>query len=164
MAMRLPILLRVAICFLIFCRAVGAAEPRVTDNRYNLELVASDPQIVTPIGMAFDGKGRMLVIESHTHERPKEYHGPSSDRIRMLADSDGDGRLDHWSTFAEGFRHAMNLLVLGDGGVYLVTRHGVVLLRDLDGDGVAEKQDEILRLETTDDYPHNGLSGIALQP
>ena len=143
---------------------VDAAEPRVTDSRYKLEQVASDPQIVTPIGMAFDRKGRMLVIESHTHQRPQAYAGPSGDRIRMFDDSDGDGKLDRWTTFAEGFRHAMNLLVRDDGAVYVVTRHGVVLLRDTDNDGVSDKQEEILRLETKDDYPHNGLSGIALQP
>lgn len=139
-------------------------EPRVTDNRYKLELIASEPQIVTPIGVAFDRQGRLLVVESHTHQRPKEYQGPPSDRIRMLTDSDGDGRLDRWSTFAEGFRHAMNLMVRDDGAVYLVTRHNVVLLRDTNHDGVADKQDEILRLETADDYPHDGLSGIALAP
>jgi putative membrane-bound dehydrogenase-like protein len=138
-----------------------AAEPHVTNDHYKLELVASDPQIVTPIGMAFDGQGRLLVVESHTHERPQGYQGPPTDRIRMLADSDGDGKLDHWSTFAEGFRHAMNLLVREDGAVYLTTRHNVVLLRDTDHDGVADKQEELLRLETKDDYPHNALSGIA---
>ncbi len=114
--------------------------------------------------MAFDHKGRLLVIESHTHQRPKDYQGPSGDRIRMLSDTNGDGRLDHWSTFAEGFWHAMNLLVRDDGAVYLVTAHKVLLLRDTDGDGVADKQDEVLRLETHNDYPHNELSSIALQP
>jgi putative membrane-bound dehydrogenase-like protein len=149
---------------LLLSQTTGAAEPRVADGRYKLELIASDPQIVTPIGMAFDRKGRMLVIESHTHFRPKEYQGPAGDRIRMFADSDGDGRLDRWSTFAEGFRHSMNLLARDDGGVYLVMRHGILLLRDTIGDGIAEKQDDILRLETKGDYPHNALSGIALQP
>src|SRR3954462_7606649 len=164
MATRLLIFFCVAGWFLFATRTLVAAEPRVADNHYKLELIAVDPQIVTPIGLVFDRKGRMLVIESHIHERPKEYQGPSGDRIRMFADSDGDGRLDRWSTFAEGFRHAMNLLVRDDGGVYVVTRHGVVLLRDSDNDGVSDKQDEILRLETKDDYPHNGLSGVALQP
>src|SRR6476620_4213828 len=107
----------VVACLLFLGRAGCAAEPRVTDGRYKLSLVASDPQIVTPIGMAFDRKGRMLVIESHTHDRPQGYAGPSGDRIRMFADSDGDGKLDRWSTFAEGFRFAMNLLVRDDGGV-----------------------------------------------
>lgn len=143
----------------VTCTA-DAAEPHVTSSRYKLELIASEPQIVTPIGVAFDRKGRLLVVESHTHQRPKEYKGPAGDRIRMLSDSNGDGVLDRWSTFAEGFRHAMNLLVRDDGAVYLVTRHNVVILRDTDNDGVADKQDEILRLETKDDYPHNGLSGI----
>ena len=141
-----------------------SAEPRVTDSRYQLELIAKEPEIVTPIGMTFDRQGRMLVIESHTHQRPKGYTGPAGDRIRMLSHTNGDGKLDHWSTFAEGFRHAMNLLVRDDGAVYLVTRRNVVLLKDTNNDGVADKQEEILRLETTDDYPHNGLSGIALEP
>ncbi len=141
-----------------------AAEPRVADNHYKLERIAQEPQIVTPIGVAFDHKGRLLVVESHTHQRPKTYQGPPSDRIRTIADSDGDGRLDRWGTFADGFRHAMNLLVRDDGAVYLVTRHNVVLLRDTDNDGVADKQTEILRLDTKDDYPHNGLSGIAMPP
>ncbi|HEX3599212.1 MAG TPA: PVC-type heme-binding CxxCH protein, partial [Lacipirellulaceae bacterium] len=138
-----------------------AAAPRVANDRYKLELVASDPQIVTPIGLAFDSKGRLLVVESHTHLRPESYQGPSKDRIRMFADSDGDGKLDRWTAFAEGFFQAMNLLTSSHGDVYVVTRHNVVLLHDADGDGVADKQDEVLRLETTDDYPHDGLAGIA---
>lgn len=139
----------------------AAAEPRVTDDRYKLELIASEPEIVTPVGVAFDRQGRLLVIESHTHLRAEGYKGPGGDRIRMLSDSNGDGTLDRWSTFAEGFRHAMNLLVRDDGAVYLVARHNVVLLQDTDHDGVSDKQDELLRLETKDDYPHNALSGIA---
>ena len=110
MTARLLFGLYVVACSFFFSSVVGAAEARVTDNRYKLELVASEPQIVTPIGVAFDRQGRLLIVESHTHQRPQDYQGPASDRIRMLADTDGDGRLDRWSTFAEGFRHAMNLI------------------------------------------------------
>lgn len=145
-------------------QVAAAAAPRVTDKRYALEQVASDPQIVTPVGLTFDSKGRLLVVESHTHLVADKYEGPKVDRVRMLSDSNGDGRLDRWTTFAEGFRHAMNLLASEDGAVYVVTRHNVELLRDIDGDGVAEKRDELLRLETKDDYPHSGLSGVALSP
>ncbi len=144
----------------VFGRIAHAAPPRVANERYNLELVASEPDIVTPIGMAFDSEGRLLVIESHTHERPGGYKGPAADRIRIFADSDGDGRLDRWSTFAEGFRHAMNLLARDDGAIYLVERGRLLLLRDTNEDGVADRQDELLRLETEDDYPHNALGGI----
>ena len=114
--------------------------------------------------MTFNRAGRLLVIESHTHQSPEKYSGPKHDRIRMLSDSDGDGKLDRWSTFAEGFRHSMNLLARKDGAVYLVTRGSLLLLRDTDDDGVADKQDVLLRLETEDDYPHNALGGIDETP
>jgi putative membrane-bound dehydrogenase-like protein len=161
---RYPGVLCPLVLLLIAAELGDAAEPRVADTRYKLELVAEQPQIVTPIGMAFDRKGRLFVIESHTHQRPKDYKGPASDRIRMLTLSSGGAQSDRWTTFAEGFRHAMNLLVRDDGAVYLVTRRNVVLLRDKDNDAVAEEQKELIRLETKDDYPHNGLSGIALEP
>ena len=48
-----------------------------------------------------------------------------------------------------------------DGGVYVLSRHEVVLLRDTDGDGRADEKQLIVHLETEDDYPHNGLGGIA---
>ena len=138
------------------------AEPRSLVEGCKLELVASEPAIVTPIGLSFDKQGRLLVVESHTHKRGENYQGPTSDRVRMLSDSDGDGRFDHWQTFAEGFRHAMNLAVRADDGVYLVTRNAVHLLRDSDGNGVADVNDQIVRLVTDADYPHNGLSGICI--
>lgn len=131
------------------------------NDRYKLQLIAQEPDIVTPVGMAFDAKGRLLVVESNTHKRPADYKGPEGDRIRMLSDSDGDGKLDQWSTFADGFLHVMNLLVRPDGGIYVLSRHEVVLLRDTDGDGRADEKKLIVHLETEDDYPHNGLGGIA---
>jgi putative membrane-bound dehydrogenase-like protein len=152
-------LLLAAFAFIGVMSSQGAP-PRVTDDRYKLERVAIEPEIVTPTGMAFDSKGRLLVIESHTHQRPDGYDGPKGDRICMFADSTGDGRLDKWSTFAEGFRHAMNLLARDDGSVYVVERGRVLLLHDTNDDGVADKQQVLLRLETEDDYPHNALGGI----
>jgi hypothetical protein len=139
-----------------------AAEPCTLLDGCRLELLAREPDIVTPIGVAFDRRGRLLVVESHTHQRPEDYTGPLGDRLRMFDDSDGDGRLDHWSTFAEGFHHAMNVAVRPDGGVYLVARGEVHLLRDTDGDGAADDDQLLLRMETEVDYPHNALSGIAL--
>ncbi len=147
---------------LISCVLVAkAAEPRVLIDGAKLELVASEPDIVTPVGMTFDSQGRLLVIESHTHQRPDDYEGPQGDRIRMLSDTDGDGRLDSWSTFAEGFRQSMNLMAAGPGRVYLVTRRSVDLLIDENDDGRMDRMETVLRLETKENYPHNALSGIA---
>ena len=43
--------------FMMGAVGANAAPPRVTNDRYRLELVASEPEIVTPIGMAFDRGG-----------------------------------------------------------------------------------------------------------
>ena len=140
-------------------QSIGA-EPRSLIDGCTLELVASEPALVTPIGIAFDNQGRLLIVESHTHQRSEDYEGPATDRLRMLSDSDGDGHLDQWQTFADGFRHAMNVAARADNAVYLVTRSDVHLLRDTDGDGIADVNDRIVKLETDIDYPHNALSGI----
>jgi putative membrane-bound dehydrogenase-like protein len=156
----------VAVLLTLLPALAHAAEPRLLVDQpgFGLELVAKEPDIVTPIGMAFDTKGRLLVIESHTHQRPDDYQGPKGDRIRVLTDTNRDGRLDAWSTFAEGYQQAMNLCVRPDGAVYLVTRRDVRLLEDTDHDGVSDKDTVILHLETTGNYPHNGMSGIAFHP
>ena len=54
--------------------------PKSPDPRIRIELVAEAPNIVTPTGLGVDSKGRVLVIESHTHFRPKDYEGPERPR------------------------------------------------------------------------------------
>jgi hypothetical protein len=55
--------------------------PQVLDDRLQLQLVAEHPDVRTPTGIAVDEKGRVLVIESHTHFPPPNYDGPKADRI-----------------------------------------------------------------------------------
>ena len=50
--------------------------PKVHDPGLVLELVAAEPDIVHPIACDCDARGRLLVIESHTHFAPKDYAGP----------------------------------------------------------------------------------------
>ncbi len=136
--------------------------PTVLDARLHLERITTEPELVTPTGICFDRRGRLLVIESHTHMRPKDYVGPPADRIRLIEDTDGDGRVDRWSTFHEGLHQAMNVQQHANGSVYVVTRSSLVRLTDRDGDGQAEGQTEIVRLESKCTYPHNGLMGFAI--
>jgi putative membrane-bound dehydrogenase-like protein len=138
-----------------------AQPPTCTDPRLVIELVAREPEIVTPTGLAVDERGRVWVIENNTHERPGNYHGPKSDRLRVFSDFDAGGRPRHVATFAEGFRNAMSLSLAGDGAVLLATRSDIYRLRDTHGNGVADERQVIVRLDTPGRYPHNGLSGFA---
>ncbi|HEX7448390.1 MAG TPA: PVC-type heme-binding CxxCH protein [Pirellulales bacterium] len=147
--------------FLSLLAAAPADAPQTSDDRLVIERFAAEPQLVTPTGIAVDDRGRVLVIESHTHFRPDDYAGPPADRIRVFEDTDGDGRADRISTFFEGTRFTMNLAVAHDGSVYVATRNELFRLRDSEGDGVADERTPIARLDTPGNYPHNGLSGFA---
>lgn len=138
----------------------GIDMPKPTDPQLELRLVASEPEIVTPIGIAVDRRNRLFVVESHTHHRPADYKGPAADLVKVFLDADGDGIPDQSKVFAGGFKSAMNLALAPSDEVYLVHRSGVVLLHDADGDGVSERSTTVLELMTNQDYPHNGLNGI----
>ena len=130
--------------------------PKLSDPRLTVELIAAAPDIVHPISCDFDAKGRLLVIESHTHFAPKGYKGPKFDRVQMF----DVAKKSKPTTFFEGTRHTMDLAVHPDGSVYLATRNEILRLRDTKGTGVADEKTRIMFLDTKGDYPHNGLSGL----
>lgn len=135
--------------------------PKVMDDRLVIELIASEPDIVTPTGIAVDERGRIWCIENNTHQRQADYKGHPSDRIRIYDDFDEKGRARRVKTFADGFKNSMGLALHSDGRVFLATRSELFVLRDTNGDDVADEKKTIIKLDTKGDYPHNGLSGFA---
>lgn len=156
-----PCLIGAGACLLWFAATTAAAEPQLLDNRLELRLVARDPEIVTPIGMTFDRQGRMLVIESHTHFPAEDYAGPKSDRIRLIEDTNGDGRADRFRTFFEGTRSTMSIARGSGDWIYVATRMEVFRIADTNNDDVADVRERLAHLVTAGDYPHNGLCGLA---
>lgn len=139
--------------------------PRVVDPRLTLSRFAAEPDVVTPTGLTVDTKGRVFVVESHTHFRPADYKGPPADRVRVLEDADGDGKAEKVSTFFEGTTYTMGIGFHPNGDLYGSTRNEVFRLTDRDGDGKADgPRETLVRLETLGNYPHNGLSGFAFDP
>ena len=47
----------------------------------SIQLLAAEPDLVTPIGCAVDARGQIYVVESHTHFPKPDYAGPKSDRL-----------------------------------------------------------------------------------
>ena len=71
--------LTVGLCFVGDPPAAPVEIPKATDDRLVVELVAQEPEIVTPTGVAVDERGRIWVIENQTHHRPADYKGPAGD-------------------------------------------------------------------------------------
>ena len=142
----------------------GAADievPRALDERLKVELFAAEPDVATVTGLTVDALGRVYVVESHTHFRPENYTGPETDRIRLLEDTNGDGRADRILTFFSGTTYTMNVAAHPNGWIYVATRNQVFRLRDNNDAGVADERQDLISVETEADFPHNGLSGFA---
>jgi putative membrane-bound dehydrogenase-like protein len=152
-----------SLTLLVASLALSAPEaPQVLDDRLQIQLVAEHPDVRTPTGIAVDERGRVLVIESHTHFPPPNYDGPKHDRILMLDDFDpATGKARKITTFFEGTTHTMAIALYHDGSFYVATRMEIFRLRDKDGDGKADERTPICHLDTPGNYPHNGLSGFA---
>jgi putative membrane-bound dehydrogenase-like protein len=113
----------------------SAKRLRLSDG-FEARLFAADPQIAKPIAMAFDARGRLWIAESMDY--PNEL-GKNRDRIRICEDSDGDGRADRFTTFAEGLSIPTSLCFAA-GGVVVAQAPDQLLLRDTDGDGRADER------------------------
>ncbi|NNM29904.1 MAG: c-type cytochrome [Akkermansiaceae bacterium] len=124
-----------------------------------LTLLAEHPAVVTPTGIDVGDDGRIWVVASHTHFRPDGYDGPEHDEILVFA-SDGSGR----RVFYNKTVATMDLELGDDGWVYLAERDRILRVRDTDGDGAGDEEEDLAVLETEADYPHNGLSGLAWHP
>jgi putative membrane-bound dehydrogenase-like protein len=168
--LRIPLQLESLLMRFSFCAALlvvftsvhflpAVDSPQVLDPRLKIEIVASEPDIVTPTGLAVDELGRIWCIENHTHQRTAEYKGPPTDRIRIYEDFDENGKARKVRTFAEGFKNTMSLALRPGGEIFLAERSAIYRIREKDGKEVERKV--IVKLETKGDYPHNGLSDIA---
>lgn len=158
----LNVLTALTLCSATYAQAI--VKPQVLDDRLQIELVLSEPDIVTPIGCRVDDAGRLYVVESHTHQRPDDYEGPAGDRIRIVDDSDADGHLDRVRTFYQAGEATMGLTLGPENWVYVASRSELYRVRDKNGDGKANERQQILNLETSADYPHNGLGQLCFGP
>ncbi len=109
-----------------------------------VEPVAVPPMVEHPMMGAFDDRGRLFVAESDgiNREHPEllklEPHS-----MLMLEDTDGDGRFDRRTVFADKMV-LPNGALWHDGALYVTSAPYLWRLEDTDGDGVADKRDKIL--------------------
>ncbi len=125
------------------------------DPRFEVNLFAGEeqfPDIAAPIQMRWDGRGRLWVSCSTTY--PHVYPGNEpNDKLVILEDSDGDGRADKSTVFAEDL-HIPLSFELGDGGVYISEAPKLTFLQDTDGDDKADVRRTILSGFGTEDSHH----------
>jgi putative membrane-bound dehydrogenase-like protein len=101
---------------------------------YHLEQVAAEPLVADPIAISFDENGRAYVVEMCDYsEQDKDFLG----KIRLLEDTDEDGRFDKSTVFADKLSWP-TAVISYDGGIFVGAPPEIYYLKDTDGDNKAD--------------------------
>ena len=119
---------------------------------FEVNLFAADPVLAKPIQMNFDPAGRLWVVSSEVY--PQIAPGQTAnDKVLVLEDTDGDGRSDKTTIFADGLLIPTGIEP-GDGGAYVANSTELLHFADTDGDGKADRRRVVLSGFGTEDTHH----------
>ena len=108
------------------------------DPQLQIELIAAEPQVVSPVAIAWDADGRLFVAEMLDYPS-----APTRGRIKLLEDRDGDGRYEQVSVFADTLPFPNGVLPWKNG-VLVTAAPDIWCLKDTNGDGVADEHRVVL--------------------
>jgi putative heme-binding domain-containing protein len=107
---------------------------------FEIQLFAAEPDILKPMNMAFDAKGRLWVTVTQEYPFPAPTNRIGRDMIKVLEDTDHDGRADKITTFADGLNIPIGIYPWRGGCIAWSIPH-IWWLEDTDGDGRADKRE-----------------------
>ncbi len=108
-----------------------------------IELVAAEPLVMDPVAFDWDASGRLWVVEMRdypnglTWNQPDDPMNVPGGAVKVLSDSDGDGRYDEATTFLDGLPYPTGIKVWKKG-VLVTAAPEIFYAEDTDGDGVAD--------------------------
>ena len=129
---------------------------------FEVRLFAAEPEVVNPVAMTWDERGRLWILELYEYPRGAAKGQRGRDRIKILEDTDADGRADKVTVFADGYSLATGLL-LGYGGVFLGEAPNFLFLRDTNGDDKADEK-TVLKTGFGLEDRHELLNGFTWGP
>lgn len=111
---------------------------------FTVELVAGPPLVKYPMMAAFDERGRLFIAESDGQNLDKVGLLEQKPRfVRMIEDTDGDGKFDRSTIYADGLVMPEGALC-HNGTFYIMSAPYLWRLDDTDGDGVADRRQRLV--------------------
>jgi putative membrane-bound dehydrogenase-like protein len=127
---------------------------------FRVELFAAEPDIVKPIAIAWDRRGRAFIAETLDYPNNKQPNGQGHDRIILVEDTNGDGKADKITTFADKLSIPTSMVCV-NGGLIVAQAPDILFLKDTDGDGKADVHKVLFSGFRTNDT-HAGPSNLRL--
>ncbi|HZH97211.1 MAG TPA: PVC-type heme-binding CxxCH protein, partial [Flavisolibacter sp.] len=110
---------------------------------FELQLFAAEPDVVNPIYMNWDERGRLWVIETVDYPNEVKEDDIGDDRIKILEDTNGDGKADKFTLFADKLNIPTSF-VFSNGGIIVSAAPSFLFLKDTDGDDKADVRQTLL--------------------
>lgn len=158
-------------CLPLAASAQGALTPEQQIAAFKLapgfevNLFASEAEgVINPIQMRWDERGRLWVAGSKVYPQLKPGEEPN-DEIIILEDTNGDGRADRTTVFADGLMIPTGLEIAAGNGsaAYVGEGSKLWLMTDTDGDGRADRREVLLRGFGTGDN-HQSINSFRWTP
>ena len=121
----------------------GSVERTQVAPDLRLVLFAGEPDIAKPIFMAWDERGRLWVAETRDYPHDVKPDGMGNDSIKICEDTDGDGRADKFTVFADHLNIPTGF-TFARGGIIVSQSPRFLFLKDTDGDDRADVRQEIM--------------------
>jgi putative heme-binding domain-containing protein len=111
---------------------------------FEIQLVASDPEINKPLNLAFDDRGRLWVTSTVEYPYPAQDGTRPRDSVKILSNFRADGRAQKVETFADGLNIPIGLLPMPSARAAIVHNiPNIYMLKDTDGDGRADTREAL---------------------
>jgi putative membrane-bound dehydrogenase-like protein len=109
---------------------------------FEVTLFASEPDIIKPMNMEFDDRGRLWVTQSGEYPMAAG-KGDGHDRITILEDKNGDGKADTFTHFDDNLNIPIGIMPVSDGAIaYSIPN--LYYFKDIDQDGKADSKKVLL--------------------
>lgn len=139
-----------------------AQEKFVLHDGFEARIFAAEPDVINPVAMTWDERGRLWVVELHEYPLGAKPGEKPRDCIKILEDTDNDGRADKVTVFADGLNLATGILI-GNGGVYVGQAPYLLFLQDTNHDDRVDTRTVLLSGFGLEDR-HELLNGFTWGP
>ena len=131
-------------------QSLAAMRPR---PGFQVELVAAEPLVHAPVAFDWGADGRLWVAEMNDYPMGLDGHGKPGGRIKILEDTNGDGRYDQATIFLDGVSFP-NGVMPWRNGVLVSAAPEIFFAEDTDGDGRADKRQTLFKGFTEGNQQH----------